>query len=361
MKKTVLILANKDSGLANFRRELLQRLQAENVRVIAALPFGDRVADLEALGCECVDVKLARRGANPIADWNLYRSFKKIVKETRPNIVFTYTIKPNVYGGMACQALGVPYVANVTGLGSAVENPGPLQHLTVALYKKGLKKAQKVFFQNEANQQFMLDRGMVRGPYDLLPGSGVNLERFQAREYPSDETIGFLFAGRIMKEKGIDQYLEAASYIRKKYESTRFYVCGAYEDDYKDVVAQRQSDGTIEYLGVLKDMTEMYQKIHCTVHPTFYPEGLSNVLLETAATARPIITTNRPGCREVVDDGVNGFFANQRDSKDLIEKIEKFLALSWEERRQMGLAGRAKAERSFNRQIVVDKYLQELG
>lgn len=360
MGKTVLILANKDGGLFVFRRELLQKLIADGHRVIAAVPAGERTADLQALGCECLDVKLSRRGTNPIEDFKLLQQYKRIIRREAPDIVFTYTIKPNIYGGLACQALKVPYVVNVTGLGSAVENPGPLQKLTVLLYKWGIKKAKKVFFQNGANQQFMVSHRMVNGRYDLLPGSGVNLSRYIAEPYPETDTVDFVFVARVMREKGIDQYLEAAKYIREKYPFTRFHICGACQEEYKEQLENLQQQEVIIYHGLVRDMPAMYRQTHCTVHPSFYPEGMSNVLLESCATARPVITTDRAGCREAVDDGVNGFLVKQRDAEDLIQKIERFLALSHQEKEQMGLAGRAKMEREFDRQIVVNKYLEEL-
>ena len=360
MGKTVLILANKDGGLYNFRKELLERLIGDGHRVVAVVPDGDRVADIEALGCEWIDVKLSRRGTNPIADLKLLFYYVKLIRRLTPDLVFTYTIKPNVYGGLACRWLKVPYVANVTGLGSAVENPGLLQKLTVLLYKWGIKKAKKVFFQNGANQQFMVSHRMVNGRYDLLPGSGVNLSRYIAEPYPETDTVDFVFVARVMREKGIDQYLEAAKYIREKYPFTRFHICGACQEEYKEQLENLQQQEVIIYHGLVRDMPAMYRQTHCTVHPSFYPEGMSNVLLESCATARPVITTDRAGCREAVDDGVNGFLVKQRDAEDLIQKIERFLALSHQEKEQMGLAGRAKMEREFDRQIVVNKYLEEL-
>ena len=252
------------------------------------------------------------------------------------------------------------YAANITGLGTAVENAGLMQKVTLALYKLGLKKAQMVFFQNAENQNFMLDRNVVKGAYFQLPGSGVNLKRFHEMPYPKGETIDFVFVARVMKEKGIDNYLETAEFIREKYPKTRFHICGFCEDDYSERLNELQEKGVIIYHGMVKDMTEIYKRTACTIHPTYYPEGLSNVLLESSASARPIITTDRAGCREVIEDGVNGFFCKQNDSEDLIRQVEKFLSLSWEERKNMGLAGRAKVEREFDRKIVIDCYLQEV-
>lgn len=356
----VMILANNDVGLYKFRKELLERLLQEH-EVFICLPDGGFVKEMVKMGCKFIACDLLdRHGTNPIKDLKLMSWYKKILRQHKPGIVFTYTIKPNVYGGMACASLNIPYVANVTGLGTAVENGGIMQKITLSLYKSGLKKAQKVFFQNSENRDFMLSRNVVNGKYDLLPGSGVNLNQYIPLEYPNGETIDFLFIARVMKEKGIDQYLEAAEYIHKKYPNTRFHVCGACEQDYKDKLEKLQHQGGIIYHGLVSDMVSMHKISSCTIHPTYYPEGLSNVLLESCACGRPIITTNRSGCREVVEDGINGFVVQEKNGKDLIEKIEKFLALTVEERKNMGLAGRAKVEKEFDRKIVVNKYLGEI-
>lgn len=356
----IMILANSDTGLYKFRRELLEELIKKH-QVCICLPNGDFIPAMVEMGCHFIHCdKLERRGKNPFKEAKLISFYKEVLKREKPDIVFTYTIKPNIYGGMACKSLKIPYVVNITGLGSAVENPGIMQRVTLVLYKMGLKDAQKVFFQNTENRDFMLNKKVVSGAYDLLPGSGVNLNQYQQYEYPNGETIDFVFIARIMKEKGIDQYLDAAEFIRKKYPQTRFHVCGACKEEYRVKLEKLHQDKIIIYHGKVKDMVKIYQNISCTIHPTYYPEGLSNVLLESSATGRPIITTNRSGCREVIDDGVNGFICKQKDSGDLIKQIEKFLSLSWEERRNMGLAGRKKVEQEFDRKIVISKYLQEV-
>lgn len=357
----VMILANSSSGLYEFRRELLEELIKNKYKVFICLPDGDYIDEMKEMGCEFIRCDLLdRHGTNPIKELKLLSFYKNILKEKKPDIVFTYTIKPNVYGGLACGMLNIPYVANITGLGTAVENGGMMQVVTLTLYKFGLRKAQKVFFQNAENRDFMLSRKVVKGAYDLLPGSGVNLERYVAEAYPTTETIDFVFIGRVMKEKGVDQYFEAAEYIREKYPQTRFHVCGTFEQDYRERLSDLHDRGIVNYHGKVKDMKSIYKMVSCTVHPTYYPEGLSNVLLESSASARPIITTNRAGCREVIDDGVNGYICKAKDSSDLILQIEKFLSLSLEQRREMGLAGRLKVEKEFNRKIVVNKYLQEV-
>lgn len=356
----ILILANNDVGLYKFRKELIEELLKEH-EVFICLPNGDFIKELVSMGCKFISCDLLdRHGTNPIKELKLVFWYKKKLREYKPDIVFTYTIKPNVYGGAACASLDIPYVVNVTGLGTAVENPGLMQLVTVNLYKYGLRKAQKVFFQNTENRDFMVKKGAVKGKYDMLPGSGVNLNNYTVSEYPNGETVDFVFVSRIMKEKGIDQYLEAAKEIKKRHPETRFHICGFCEQTYEDVLQKLNDDGTIIYHGLVKDMSDIYKEMSCIVHPTYYPEGLSNVLLEACASGRPIITTNRSGCREVVDDGINGVVVEEKNSQDLIKKIEEFLSVSWEERRNMGLAGRVKVEKEFNRQIVIQKYLSEI-
>lgn len=355
----VLIVANADIGLYKFRKELLEEL-VKNNEVYIALPKGEFYKDLLAIGCKYVITELDRHGTNPIKELKTVFDYKKIMKSIKPDIVFTYTIKPNVYAGMACASLNIPYVANITGLGTAVENPGLMQILTTNLYKYGLRKAQKVFFQNTENRDFFVKKGVVKRSYDLLPGSGVNLKNYTVSEYPDGSTVDFVFVSRIMKEKGIEQYLEAAREIKKRHPETRFHICGFCEQNYEKILKEMSDEGIIIYHGLVKDMAAIYRQMGCTIHPTYYPEGLSNVLLESSASGRPIITTNRSGCREVVDDGINGYVVEEKNSKDLIDKIELFLAKSVEERKEMGLAGRRKVEKEFNRQIVIDKYLAEL-
>ena len=208
----ILILANKSTGLYKFRGELLETLFSCGHEVTISVPNGDFVTEMQRMGCYFIDTEISRRGVNPITDLKLLAKYVSIIKSVKPDIVFTYTIKPNVYGGFACQCCKVPYVANVTGLGTAVENGGILQRITLALYKVGLRKAQKVFFQNRSNLDFMLQHKVVKENYALIPGSGVNLERFAPLPYPSeDDGIHFVFISRIMREKGPDarQFLPA--------------------------------------------------------------------------------------------------------------------------------------------------------
>lgn len=358
--KKVLFFVNHDAYLYNLRYELVEALRNAGHKVVISSPKGERIKDLQAIGCEFIETDVARHGTNPFEDIGLFFTYLKILKKERPDIVFSYTIKPNIYGGMACEIMGVPYVANITGLGTAVENGGMMQKFTVLLYKLAFRKIQRVFFQNTENRQFFIDKKIALKKHGLLPGSGVNLKKFSYIEYPEGTKTEFAFISRIMKEKGADQYLEAAEKIKEKYPDTVFHVCGFCEQAYEERLNKLQEKGVVIYHGVVSDVRTVIKDMHCIIHPTYYPEGMSNVLLESSASGRPIITTNRSGCREVIDDGINGFIVEQKNSADLIEKIEEFLSLSYEQKKEMGIAGRKKVEKEFDRQIVVDKYMEEL-
>lgn len=357
--KKVLILANNDVGLYKFRKELIQELVKE-YKVYISLPDGEFVQQLEEIGCIFIDTPISRRGTNPLTDLKLFIKYKKIIKEIKPDVVLTYTIKPNVYGGLACKIEGVPYLSNITGLGTAVESGGLLQKITLSLYKLALKKANCIFFQNKENERFFDEKQIIRGKHKLIPGSGVNLGYYSLLNYPADDVVNFIFIARVMKEKGIDQYLDAAKYIRGKYPNTTFHILGFCEESYEDKLREMQDSGCIQYHGMQNDIREFHKIAHCTIHPTYYPEGMSNVLLEAAACGRPVITTNRSGCREIVENEVNGYIIEQQNSSELINKIERFLSLNYEEKKKMGYAGRAKVEREFDRQIVIQEYLNEI-
>ena len=208
---------------------------------------------------------------------------------------------------------------------------------------------------------FCQEHGMIKGPVKLIPGSGVNLQHHAKQPYPAEtEPVRFLFMGRIRREKGIEEFLAAAERITKTYDNVEFHVVGGCEGDYESRLLDMQSKGIITYHGRQLDVRPFIAKASCTLHPSFYPEGMSNVLLETCSTGRPIMTTMRPGCREIVEDGHNGFLVKQQDAEDLIEKVEKFLALPYSERKAMGDAAREKAEREFDRNIVVKAYLEAI-
>lgn len=359
-KKRVLFLVNHDVVIYNFRLELVERLLKEGYEVHVSSPYGERINDLKMLGCHYYEIEIERHGMNPLNEIKLYMNYRKLITQVKPDVILGYTIKPNIYGAMAAAERNIPFVANITGLGIATENPGLRQKLIIILYQIAFRNVQKVFFQNIENQVFFAEHHITVGKHELLPGSGVNLERFPVKPYPNDKVIRFAFISRIMKEKGIDEYLEAAEIIKEKYSHVEFHVCGFCEEEYKGRLNECNENGTVIYHGMIRDVAGFLKDIHCVIHPTYYPEGLSNVLLEACACGRPIITTDRSGCREVVDDGVNGYMVLEKNSQELIEAIKKFILLPREEKIAMGLEGRKKVEFKFNRQIVVDLYMKEI-
>lgn len=360
MKKKVLFLVNHDVVIYNFRLELVERLLNDGYEVHISSPYGERIDDLKSLGAIFHEISMNRHGMNPFQEIKLLLTYRKLMKEVEPDIVLGYTIKPNIYGAIAAREKNIPFVANITGLGTAVENPGLSQKISIVLYKIAFKKIQRVFFQNTENQQFFINHKIAIGKHGLLPGSGVNLNRFTVKEYPESDIVKFAFISRIMKEKGIDQYLDAAKVIKEKYPKTEFHICGFCEAEYEGKLNEYSDKGIVIYHGMIRDVARFMEKMNCIIHPTYYPEGLSNVLLEACASGRPIITTDRSGCREVVDDGINGYKVSPKNTKKLIDAIEKFLCLSKDEKRKMGYAARRKVEKEFDRQIVVNAYMKEI-
>lgn len=354
----VLILANYDVGLYKFRKELIEEL-VKKYEVYIALPDGEYIKEFKKMGCHFVETNVDRRGTNIISDINLLRFYKKTMKKILPDIVLSYTIKPNIYGGIIAKQLKIPYIANITGLGTALENDGWLKNILVKLYRYSLTDAKRVFFQNRRNMSYFEENKIAIDLHDLLPGSGVNIDDFKVLDYPNGDEINFVFISRIMKDKGIDHYLEAAKYIKNKHDNVNFHICGFSEENYEDTLTELHSNGIIIYHGMINNIQKILENMHCIVHPSYH-EGMSNVLLEAASSGRPIIASNIPGCKEIFDDGKTGFSFPKKNTKELIKTIERFIHLNNEERKQMGLDGRKKMEQEFDRQIVVEKYLKEI-
>lgn len=360
MKEKILFIVNHEIVIYNFRKELVKRLLEENYDVYICSPPGEKINYLIKQGCKFIEMNVDRHGTNPIKDLSLIYKYVKIIRKIKPLVTLTYTIKPNIYGGIACRITGAHCLANITGLGSAVENPGIMQKITMYLYKIAFKKIDMIYFQNQENLDFFKSNFKKLPQFCLLPGSGVNLQEFTPLAYPDDAVIKFVFISRIMKEKGIDQYLEAAKVIKEKYPNTEFHICGFCEEEYEDLLKELEEKEIIKYHGLVNDVKEILKITHCTIHPTYYPEGMSNVLLESCACGRPIITTNRSGCKEIVDDSINGFIITQKDSKDLVRKIELFINLPYDDKVKLGLNAIEKVQRCFDRQIIIDEYLNEI-
>ena len=360
-KVKILFLSNHDTCIYNIRLETIQAFLDLDYEVIISSPYGSRIEDLKALGCDYIETKFDNRGTSVKDDLKLISHYRRVMQEIKPDVVLTYMIKPNIYAGIAASKERIPYIANITGLGRALENEGLMQKITTMLYRKAFRNVSCVFFQNQENLEFFKKRSIAVDKAQLLPGSGVNLERFSVMPYPTPDHTSFVFIARVMKEKGIDQYIDTARYIRSKYPNTTFHVCGSCEADYEEKLTAYDQEGIINYHGRVDDIRTILIDVHCTIHPSYYPEGMSNVLLESGASGRVLITTDRAGCGEIVDDGVNGFICEAKNSQNLIEKVEQFLAMSYEGKKAMGLKSRAKIEKEFDRNIVVRHYLEEVA
>jgi len=356
----VLILTNFGMGLYKFRKELLQELIKLGYDVYISLPNDDYIPFLQDIGCKYIRSQVDRRKTNLISDLMLLFSYIKIIKNIQPDVVLTYTIKPNVYGGIACRMTKVLYISNITGLGTAIENEGLLKKLVLKLYKVGLKNAKCVFFQNEPSRQFFISKGIVKSNTKVIPGSGVNLEQYKFEEYPkNDGIIRFLYIGRIMKAKGIDELLEAAQQIKKKYSNVEFDIVGFCEEDYSKKLKGLNSSGIIRYHGLKNDVREFIKMSNAIILPSYH-EGTSNVLLEASSTGRPVLASNITGCKETFDEGISGFGFEAKSTESLINTIIKFIELPYDKKKQMGIAARKKMEREYDRNFVIDAYLEQI-
>jgi len=360
--KKVLILANASGGLYNFRFELIERLLAEGYEVYFSVPESQKDSKVQLIieaGAKHIKTRINRRGINPIEDLKLILEYKKIIKTINPDIILTYTIKPNIYGTYAASKYKKPVVMNITGVGTAFTNP-KLKLLVSMLYKYACKKASFVFFQNKSNYSLFLSNKLVKSnKAKVIPGSGVNIEKFKPmKKQNKDGITRFLFIGRIMKEKGIEEYLKAAYKITKKYPNTEFQILGRFEEEqYKGSILLNNKNSKIKYLGISNDVRKEIKEVDCIVNPSYH-EGMSNVLLEGAAMGKPLIASDIPGCREIIIDDYNGFLFENKSIKSLIEKINAFISLSKEKKAEMGINSRRLVEKKFDRAIVINEYLQ---
>jgi glycosyltransferase involved in cell wall biosynthesis len=360
--KKILILANHFITIYAYRRELIEELLEKNFKVYIALPRSEENEFFVNMGCEIIETPLDRRGTNPISDIKLLLQYIKIIKEIKPNIILTYTIKPNTYGGIAARFCKSKAMHTVTGLGSVYIQDMWQKHFAVFLNRIAFHSASKVVFLNEDNKNFYEKLRIISSSQDtiIVPGSGVNLENFKYKEQHYDEKITFTFIGRVLKDKGIEEYLSAAREILTMYKNVNFEVVGFVDEEkYIDLLAQYEKEGIITYLGKRNDIPDIIAKSSCIVLPS-YGEGRGTVLQEGAAVGRPLITCNTYGCRDNVEDGYNGYLCDVASVKSLKRAMEKFIKLSKEERALMGKRSREKAEREFDRKLVVQTYLEEI-
>ncbi len=360
----VLLTGNTTFKLANFREGLIRRLLAEAHQVTVVAPPDEYVHKIQSLGCGFVPLKMDRNGTSPIAEARLLFSILTAIRQARPDVVFSYTIKNNIYGGLACQALGVPFVANVTGLGPMFNETGILNHVVRGLYRLAFRKAQVVFMQNASDLETFTGSGLApTGRVRLLPGSGVDLERFAVMPLPdTGDAIRFLLIARLLWDKGVGIYSDAARGVRETCPRARFQLLGPLDPDSKSGISQEDLDewiaeGVVDYLGSTQDVLPFLQAAHCVVLPSYYREGTPRSLLEAGAVGRPIITTDMPGCRDVVVEKETGFLVAPRDAGQLAAACKAFLKLSREDQAAMGMASHRHIARTYDEEVVIGAYL----
>lgn len=360
MRKIIAMLNCHDDDVFCFRKEIIDDLADHGYVVLVSCPYGKRIEEIRRNNVIYKNIVIDRRGTNPFNDYKLYKSYLQLFKKFKPVAVLSYTIKPNIYGGLAAKKLKIPYINNITGLGSGFENGGIIKKIIVEFYRIVLNSAYHIFFQNESNKKKVLELGVIHHKrYDVIPGSGVNLDRFYFCDYPVKDKIVFNYIGRVMKDKNIDDYLFLAEELTNKYDNLEFNVIGFIEDSesyYKKIIESLVKRGIIKYRGPQMDVRPFIIKSHAIIHPSTYGEGLSNVLLESAAMGRALITTTIPGCYETVEEGVNGFRFEPNNRKNMLEIVEKFIALPYEQKAKMGKESRRIVEERFGRDIIVNKY-----
>lgn len=368
-KPLIALLTNNDDDVYCFRLELIQALIADGYDMLISCPDGPKFELMKDIPYIYDNPEIDRRGTNIVSDGKLLIHYNKLFKKYKPSVVLTYTAKPNVYAGMAARMLKIPYICNVTGLGSVLNKTGAMRAFIMWLFKQSYRNAACVMFQNSTNMKLAEENGMVKGEHRLIPGSGVALDRYPVQPYPDGgngidgETVVFNYIGRILHDKGVDDYIEAAKRIKLKYPNTEFNMLGFIEpteSHYEDELRILGEQDIVHYRGSQKDVRPWIARSHAIIHPSTYGEGMSNVLLENAASGRPIITTDNPGCKETVDDCISGFIYHGGDVDALAQKIETVVLMENVDRKRMGLEGRKKIEKNFSRKIVVKAYLEKI-
>jgi glycosyltransferase involved in cell wall biosynthesis len=363
-KPRVLFAANTSWYLYNYYRNVFRAFLDAGVEVLVASPSDGHSEKLRALGCIPVALPLLPASKNPLREAATLAGFLRLYHARRPDMVFHFTIKCNLYGSLAATALGIPHVNGISGLGSAFNNEGPLRFAARWAYRIAQRRTHKVFFQNAYDLEFMLREKMVRAERAvLLPGSGVNLDSFVPSHRPRAEEFVFVFAGRMLWEKGLLYLAEAMRLLRREEPRTRCLAFGFLDPGNPKYVDQEQlaaweAEGVLVYGGPLEDVKQAYRQADCVILPTYYREGVPKSLLEAAAMAKPILATDLPGCRQAVIDGENGLLCAPRDTGALAHAMLRMVRMPEAERRRLGDNGRRRVETSFGESRVIDQYLK---
>lgn len=362
----VAIVLNTSWNIYNFRMNFVKKLLAQGYEVHTIAPHDNYTALLVEAGCIHHDVKMDSRGANPIKDLALTIELWSIYRKVKPDIILHYTIKPNVYGTFAASILKIPTINNVCGLGTVFLKRNVVSAIAMFLYKIAFRFPKKVFFQNPDDLALFLNNDLVPAKSaDLLPGSGIDLKKFQPSQFKRNESFTFLLISRLITDKGIMEYIEAVNKLKSKGVSARFQLLGAKDPEHKRgiqlaVIDEWIKSNAIEYLGTTDDVRKFINEADCIVLPS-YREGTPRTLLEAASSAKPIVATDVPGCHHVVENNYNGLLCKLKNADDLASKMEQMLALDEATLKRFGENGRRKIEFEFDEELVITKYLHEIA
>jgi len=370
--QTIAIVINTAWNIFNFRLGLMHALKREGYRVVAIAPRDAYSEKIEAAGFTYIPIEMNNKGTNPFEDLKLTASLYACYKKLSPDLILHYTIKPNIYGSMAARLLGIPTISNISGLGTVFLEERLSSHIAQYLYKIALSMPQKVFFQNPHDRELFLEKRLVpQEKTALLPGSGINLKQFGKAPCKTEpHTFCFLFIGRLLGDKGLVEFADAAKHIlslpskERNYIEPHFCILGAPYPGNPTAISEAEVEawekaGTVKYLGFSDDVQTHIAAADCIVLPS-YREGLSRVLLEAASMRKPIVTTDVPGCRDVVEEGVNGYLCQAKEYLSLAEAMVKILFLNEAERHAMGENGRKRVKEEFDEQFVIDRYLEAI-
>jgi galacturonosyltransferase len=360
MKKNILILVNHENVIYNFRKELVFSLVKKGFSVIISSPNGSKLSFFNDKNITIENLIIKRHSINPIHDFILLINYIKLLKKYNPKLVLSYTIKPNIYGALACRFTKTKFFATVTGLGISLNKKPLLSIVTTFLYRIAFNNISHVFFQNSEDLNFMVSKKIVRNNYSLINGSGVNTLEFKYQKYPRSNIISFIFVGRIMKSKGIDVFLNLALKIKSLYKNTKFHIIGPMEENYHKSITNMVKKGIIVYHGNVSNVTKYYNLCHAIIHPSL-SEGMSNVLLEAAASGRPILASNIAGCKEIFEENKTGISFNPIDDNSVFNSVIKFIDLPFEKKKLMGFLGRKKVQLEFDRSKVVYEYIRHIN
>ncbi|MDN5086602.1 glycosyltransferase family 4 protein [Aliarcobacter butzleri] len=366
MNKKIVICVNTSWNIYNFRLNLARAIKKSGYEVILVAPY-DKYSEILKQEFEYHDIYISNKGTNPKEDLKTLIEFYKLYKKIKPDIVLNYTIKPNIYGNIACKLLGINTINNISGLGTVFINENLVTKIAKFLYKFSLKTSSKVFFQNNEDKELFVKNKLIsKNKCDVLPGSGVDTDKFSPIVYTKEDKIfRFLLIARILWDKGIAEYVEAAEELKNKYQNIEFQILGSLDAVNKTAVPKEIVDNWVDkkiinYLGTTDNVQDIIKQADCVVLPS-YREGTPRTLLESASMAKPIITTNAVGCKDVVDDNINGFLCDVKSIESLKNAMEKMFLLDKNQRDKMGIFGRKKIRREYDEKIVINKYLFEIN